>query len=201
MSQVKCPDCGGLYSENMQSCPNCGCPNDNWKPQTEEVKEQQQEPTEPISTEYEEDFNENGKYSPFSPTSWFFADPWPLKNYPRKAFEKKHPFLGWLFGPWYLTCKNESEKEEYAVINNIFYFFNLIFKTIVYANLWAFFKGIVVLNNISLTILSTVFSSFSNKHINFAIENVKSSLVNKVKPTEHKKPRWSYDMKSIVTFK
>ena len=26
MSQVKCPDCGGLYSENMQSCPNCGCP-------------------------------------------------------------------------------------------------------------------------------------------------------------------------------
>ena len=201
MSQVKCPDCGGLYSENVQSCPNCGCPNDNWKPQTEEVKEQQQEPIEPISTEYEEDFNENGQYSPFSPTSWFFADPWPLKNYPRKAFEKKHPFLGWLFGPWYLTCKNESEKEKYAVINNIFYFFNLIFKTIVYANLWAFFKGIVVLNNISLTILSTVFSSFSNKHINFAIENVKSSLVYKVKPTEHKKPRWSYDMKRIVTFK
>ena len=26
MSQVKCPDCSGLYSENMQSCPNCGCP-------------------------------------------------------------------------------------------------------------------------------------------------------------------------------
>ena len=26
MNQVKCPDCGGLYSENMQSCPNCGCP-------------------------------------------------------------------------------------------------------------------------------------------------------------------------------
>ena len=51
-----------------------------------------------------------------------------------------------------------------------------------------------------LTILSTVFSSFSNKHIKFAAENVKSSLVNKVKPTEHKKPRWSNDMKSL-TFK
>lgn len=198
MSQVKCPDCGELYSEKLQSCPNCGCPNDSWKPKQEEKP---QESTMSNQTDYEEDFNENGQYSPFSPTSWFFADPWPLKNYPRKAFEKKHPFLGWLFGPWYLTCKNESEKEEYAVINNIFYFFNLIFKTIVYANLWAFFKGIVVLNNISLTILSTVFSSFSNKHINLAIENVKSSLVNKVKPTEHKKPRWSYDMKSIVTFK
>ena len=171
MSQVKCPDCGELYSEELQSCPNCGCPNDSWKPKQEEKP---QESTMSNQTDYEEDFNENGQYSPFSPTSWFFADPWPLKNYPRKAFEKKHPFLGWLFGPWYLTCKNESEKEEYAVINNIFYFFNLIFKTIVYANLWAFFKGIVVLNNISLTILSTVFSSFSNKHINFAIENVKS---------------------------
>lgn len=32
MNQVKCPDCGEAYSEDMQSCPNCGCPNDNWKP-------------------------------------------------------------------------------------------------------------------------------------------------------------------------
>ena len=141
MSQVKCPDCGELYSKELQSCPNCGCPNDSWKPKQEEKP---QESTMSNQTDYEEDFNENGQYSPFSPTSWFFADPWPLKNYPRKAFEKKHPFLGWLFGPWYLTCKNESEKEEYAVINNIFYFFNLIFKTFLYATLWAFFKGIVV---------------------------------------------------------
>ena len=138
MNQVKCPDCGETYSEDLQSCPNCGCPNDNWKPKQEE---QVQEST---PTDYEEDFNENGQYSPISPSSWLFTDPWPLKNYPRKAFEKKHPFLGWLFGPWYLTCKNESEKEEYAVINNIFYFFNLIFKTFLYAALWAFFKGIVV---------------------------------------------------------
>ena len=31
MEQVKCPDCGEVYSEDIQSCPNCGCPNDNWK--------------------------------------------------------------------------------------------------------------------------------------------------------------------------
>lgn len=139
MNQVKCPDCGETYSEDMQSCPNCGCPNDNWKPKQEEQTQ------EPITTGDEEDFNENGQYSPISPSSWLFTDPWPLRNYPRKAFEKEHPFSGWLFGPWYLTCKNESEKEEYAVINNIFYFFNLIFKTFLYATLWAFFKGIVVL--------------------------------------------------------
>ena len=138
MNQVKCPDCGEVYSENMQSCPNCGCPNDNWKPKQEEQVH------EATPTDDDEDFNENGQYSPISPSAWLFKDPWPLRNYPRKAFEKEHPFLGWLFGPWYLTCKNESEKEEYAVINNIFYFFNLIFKTFLYATLWAFFKGIVV---------------------------------------------------------
>ena len=59
----------------------------------------------------------------------------------------------------------------------------------------------IFLNCPALTILSTDFSSFSYKHINFVAENVKSSLEYKVKPTEHKKPRWSYDMKSIVTFK
>lgn len=147
MNQVKCPDCGEVYSENMQSCPNCGCPNDNWKPKQEEQVH------ETTPTDYEEDFNENGQYSPISPSSWLFTDPWPLSNYPRKAFEKEHPFLGWLFGPWYLTCKNESEKEEYAVINNIFYFFNLIFKTNVYAILWAFFKGITAFIGVLIIIL------------------------------------------------
>lgn len=141
MNQVKCPDCGEMYSEDIQTCPNCGCPNDNWRPKQEEKTP---EAAEYKQTDDEEDFNENDQYSPISPSSWLFADPWPLKNYPRKTFEKEHPFLGWLFGPWHLTCKSESEKEEYAVINNIFYFFNLIFKTNVYAFLWAFFKGIIV---------------------------------------------------------
>ena len=42
MSQVKCPDCGEMYSEDMQSCPNCGCPNDNWKPKTDESQKHPQ---------------------------------------------------------------------------------------------------------------------------------------------------------------
>ncbi len=142
MNQIKCPDCGAMFTEDMHSCPNCGCPNDNWKPQQEEP--QPKAPEETVDS-CEDDFNEGSQYSPFSSASWFFTDPWPLKNYPRKAFEKEQPFWGWLFGPWHLTCKNESEKEEYAVINNIFYFFNLIYKTNLYAILWAFFKGLKVL--------------------------------------------------------
>ena len=139
MKQTTCPDCGSAYAASEHSCPTCGCPNDNYQPQEEQ---QQPEASEQRVNNPEEDFNENGQYSPMSPTSWFFATPWPLKNYPeRKMFEKAHPFWGWLFGPWYLTCKSQAEKEEYAVINNIFYFFNLIFKTWAYATLWAFFKG------------------------------------------------------------
>ncbi len=143
MKQTTCPDCNAAYAVNEQSCPNCGCPNDNYQPQQEEP---QLKASEEIVNSCKDDFNEGGKYSPFSSTSWFFTTPWPLSNYPeRKMFEKAHPFLGWLFGPWHLTCKSKDEKEEYAVINNIFYFFNLIFKTWAYAILWAFFKGFLFL--------------------------------------------------------
>ena len=55
MNQVKCPDCGETYCEDLLSCPNCGCPNDNWKPKQEE---QVQETT---PTDDDEDFNENGQ--------------------------------------------------------------------------------------------------------------------------------------------
>ena len=57
MNQVKCPDCGEMYSEDLQSCPNCGCPNDNWKPKQEEQVH------EATPTDDDEDFNENGQYS------------------------------------------------------------------------------------------------------------------------------------------
>lgn len=85
-------------------------------------------------------------YLPFSPNPHVtpsFTDIPPLSGSTPHCTFRFHA-RRWLFGPWYLTCKNESEKEEYAVINNIFYFFNLIFKTFLYAAIWAFFKGIVV---------------------------------------------------------
>lgn len=139
MKQTTCPDCGAVYAADKHSCPTCGCPNDNYQAQQEE---QQPKAPEQSVNKFEDDFNENGQYSPLASKPWFFKTPWPLKNYPeRKMFEEAHPFLGWLFGPWYLTCKSEDEKEEFAVINNIFYFFNLIFKTCAYATLWMFFKG------------------------------------------------------------
>lgn len=144
MKQTTCTDCGAVYAANEHSCPSCGCPNDNYQPQQEEnPKTEASKPEDAGQTVNTcgDDFNEGVCYSPFSSTSWFFRTPWPLKNYPeRKMFDEAHPFLGWLVGPWNLTCKSKDEKEEYAVINNVFYFFNLIFKTWLYANLWTFFK-------------------------------------------------------------
>lgn len=85
-------------------------------------------------------YNEAVPYSPFSPRSHFFKDPWPLSKYPKGVFDVKHPFLGYLFAPWHITCKDERKRESYNAINNIFYLLNLIFKAFVYAWWWTFFK-------------------------------------------------------------
>lgn len=143
MKQVTCPDCGTNYAANVLSCPTCGCPNDNYEPSNENSQQQQEAQEQNVVSDSTDDFNEARRYSPFSSTSWFFKTPWPLSHYPeRKTFDKAHPFLGWLFGPWHLTCKNNEDKETYAVINNFFYLFNLISKCQFYAFLWAFFKGL-----------------------------------------------------------
>lgn len=143
MKQVTCPDCGTNYAANVLSCPTCGCPNDNFESPNENSQQQQEAQEQDIVSDSTDDFNEERLYSPFSSTSWFFKTPWPLSHYPeRKTFDEAHPFLGWLFGPWHLTCKNNEDKESYAVINNIFYLFNLIFKCQFYTFLWSFFKGL-----------------------------------------------------------
>ena len=143
MKQVTCPDCGANYAANVLSCPTCGCPNDNLESSNENSQQQQEAQEQDIVSDSTDDFNEERLYSPFSSTSWFFKTPWPLSHYPeRKTFDEAHPFLGWLFGPWHLTCKNNEDKESYAVINNIFYLFNLLFKCQFYTFLWTFFKGL-----------------------------------------------------------
>ena len=80
-------------------------------------------------------------------------------------FGEAHPFLGWLFGPWYLTCKSKAEKEEYAVINNIFYFFNLLFKAWAYAVLWAFFKGILFVVLYCLVYFLLIYSALHSSSV------------------------------------
>lgn len=132
MEQVKCIECGRMFDDNMASCPNCGCPYEPKKQKTSNQKEQNGAKTVYIH----ENFNEKVPYSPFKSDSWMFKDPWPLKNYPIGKLNERYPLLAWLFGPWHLTCKNEEEQEEYAVINNIFYLFNLLFKIQGYAMLW-----------------------------------------------------------------
>ena len=136
MAERRCEECGSLIPYGATACPNCGCP-------VEDIQDNEQANKKSWQTEsafIHDNFNEKEPYSPFKSNSWFFKDPWPMYNYPIGALDKKHPFIGWLFGPWHLTCRDSSKQEEYDAINNIFYFFNLHFKIVAYTLVWQFFK-------------------------------------------------------------
>lgn len=53
MKQVKCPDCGESYSIELKSCPNCGCPNDEWQPPHQE-EQQENEVRQDVKEEHKE---------------------------------------------------------------------------------------------------------------------------------------------------
>ncbi len=132
MAERRCEECGSLIPTGAKACPNCGCP-------VESVQENSQTNSNDGYTQsafIHDNFNEKEPYSPFKSDSWFFRDPWPIRNYPKGALYQKHPLIDWLLGLWYLTCKDKKEQEEYDVINNIFYFLNLTFKIVVYSIIW-----------------------------------------------------------------
>lgn len=132
MGSARCGECGSMIPNGATACPNCGCPVDD---------EQATESNMQIETSVRHDsFNEEEPYSPFNSNSWLFRDPWPLYNYPRGELYERHPFIDWLFEPWHLTCDSRRNKESYDVINNIFYFFNLLFKIWFYGLVWLVFK-------------------------------------------------------------
>ena len=136
MAERRCEECGTIIPNGATACPNCGCP-------VEDIQDNEQANKKSWQTEsafIHDNFNEKEPYSPFKSNSWFFKDPWPMYNYPIGALDKKHPFIGWLFGPWHLTCRDSSKQEEYDTINNTFYFFNLHFKIVAYTLVWQFFK-------------------------------------------------------------
>lgn len=135
MTKFHCNECSTDFDGNQNACPTCGCPKEDCTPVNNE------RPVAAVAPDTDEqDFNEHYEYSPFSANSWYTRAPWPLNKYPRRAFAAEHPFLGWLFDPWHLTCRDASKQEQYDTANNIFYMFNLYFKANVYALCYAFFK-------------------------------------------------------------
>ncbi len=132
MAERRCEECGSLIPTGANACPNCGCPVENVQENSQTDSNDGQQEVAFIH----DNFNEKEPYSPFKSDSWFFRDPWPIRNYPKGALYQKHPLIDWLLGPWYLTCKDKKEQEEYDVINNIFYFLNLTFKIVAYSIIW-----------------------------------------------------------------
>ncbi len=138
MGKLRCSECGQIFDSILSSCPNCDCPASECETFGNGSSD---------ANVYNEklgvthgSYNEKTPYSPFSPDSSMFKDPSLLAKYPLGEFEKCHPFLGWLFGPWHLTCTDENSREQYNVINNLFYAFNLTWKFFVYPIVWTFLK-------------------------------------------------------------
>ena len=152
MGKLKCIECGQIFNDNLNECPNCGCPASECEKIEENYSNNNVKNEDFVGIH--NSFNEKPHYSPFSSNSSFFKDPALLAKYPLGEFEKKHPFWGWFFGPWHLTCNDESSREQYDVINNIFYAFNLIWKSIAYAFVWTILKvWVLILITIGLFFL------------------------------------------------
>ena len=140
---LKCTECGQVFDDKLSECPNCACP------ASECEKVEYGDSDTHIANEdlgnIHGSFNEKPHYSPFSSESKIFKDPKLLALYPIGELERRHPFLGWLFGPWHLTCKDKNNREQYEVINNIFYACNILWKALVYPAIWTFFKTWIVI--------------------------------------------------------
>ena len=140
---LKCTECGQVFDDKLSECPNCDCP----ASECEKV-EYDNSDTHVVNEDLgiiHGTFNEKPHYSPFSSDSKIFKDPKLLAQYPIGELEKRHPFWGWFLGPWHLTCKDESSREQYAVINNIFYALNVLWKALVYPAIWTFFKTWIII--------------------------------------------------------
>ena len=92
--------------------------------------------------------------------------------------DRKHPFIGWLLGPWHLTCRDSNKQEEYDAINNIFYFFNLHFKIVVYTLVWQFFKiwwlilGVLLYIGLNGLIINLVIQSNMEQNTKITIASI-----------------------------
>ena len=141
-----CNECGYPLNGNEDKCPECGNP----------LK------TTPKSYNPDMDYNETKGYSPFKANAWIFSTPSILKKFPRGHFALKHPFWGWLFGPWHISPYNLEDTEYINVVNNIFYLLNQIFKFVLYALIWVLFKTwFILLIGLAGGVLFTTFGAIN----------------------------------------
>ena len=151
---LKCTECGQVFDDRLNECPNCACP------ASECERENNNDDNVHVVNEnlgiIHGSYNEKPHHSPFSSDSVIFKDPRLLAQYPIGVLEKRHPFLGWLLGPWHLTCKDENSREQYDVINNIFYALNVMWKASLYPVIWTFFKTWIVI--VAFIVVSVVVS-------------------------------------------
>ena len=122
MKEIVCPECGKVLEAGVATCPNCGCPIENF------------------------DFNESKSQSTISSDSdsWILKTPYPLSKYPNKGdFAKAYPLLELLLifpFSWHIVNQSSEDKEYTNSANNILCLFALFAKFGVYGSCWILCK-------------------------------------------------------------
>lgn len=158
MAKLKCDDCGQIFDDIMQSCPNCGCPKsachayEEPKQETtepEEPKQEQQQKNESSSQSAEEqrqeatmasspnfqETEENYYYTDFNWFESFSSDPWLLTSLQTVRW------LRWLCAPWHIGGKGNKDV-DHVIANDIFFILNRFWKLMVYPEVWAIVKAL-----------------------------------------------------------
>ena len=77
-----------------------------------------------------------------------------------------------------MTCKDSSKQEEYDAINNIFYFFNLHVKIVLYTLVWQLFKiwwlilGVILYMGLTTLIIYLVSQSSMGQETKLTIASI-----------------------------
>ena len=134
MSKLKCLDCGQVFNDKFESCPNCGCPASSCEvyieeEQTENVNNQNNQNTlnkqaESISDTKEDNHRQLNPRNPRSPKPDNSVD-LPLDPATQKYYNG-------LFQPWYVNCDNPDDQHRYDTINEIILLINLCFRILLW---------------------------------------------------------------------
>jgi len=150
MADLKCIECGNVFKDNLQACPECGCPanecktiDNNSSPTLTTVtnKDQKAHTTSHTASHTAgtnaaaQTFELNYSYVDFSWFKWGTSDPFLLK-----LLMDCGP-LRWLFSAWHVGGENPTNAQQ--AWNEIFFIANRLFKFWFYPMVWVFFKMLI----------------------------------------------------------
>lgn len=136
MEHLKCTECGQLFNEGLNNCPNCGCP-------ASECKAADGNPN---------DATENMGFPTFLGSFWkVFNDWWNGVDY-TSYIDNKAPddynyskYYHGILRPWFFPSRSRNEDNSYNTLNDIFLLGNLLLRFFLIAIVIPYTPIIVIL--------------------------------------------------------